>query len=76
MAASTGCPGSCSSLTTASASITTAPRSASPADTVDFPDPIPPVSPITSTSADRTTRSGTPPTTAWRGAGAPADEAW
>jgi hypothetical protein len=30
----------------ASASITTAPWSVSKADTVDFPDPMPPVSPI------------------------------
>jgi hypothetical protein len=30
----------------ASASITTAPRRANPAATVDFPDPIPPVSAI------------------------------
>jgi hypothetical protein len=34
----------------ASASITTAPLSARSADTVDFPDPIPPVSPIKSTA--------------------------
>ena len=45
MAASTGRPGRCSSRVMASASTMTAPRAASSADTVDLPEPMPPVSP-------------------------------
>lgn len=43
-------PGSTTSRAILSASTTTAPSSASLADTVDFPDPIPPVSPMRSMS--------------------------
>lgn len=47
---SAGSPGSTTSRAILSASTTTAPSSASLADTVDFPDPIPPVSPMRSMS--------------------------
>src|SRR6478736_8991978 len=50
-AASPGVPGSTTSRATASASTTTAPRDASWADTVDLPEPIPPVRPTRSMSA-------------------------
>ena len=43
--ASTGLPGDCRSRAIRSASTITAPRSASSADTVDLPAPMPPVSP-------------------------------
>ena len=46
MAANTSVPGCCSSRVIASASMTTAPFAASSAETVDLPDPIPPVSPM------------------------------
>ena len=50
-AASAGVPGSTTSRATASASTTTAPSDASWADTVDLPEPIPPVRPTRSMSA-------------------------
>ncbi len=51
MASNTGCAAALEQpRVMASASITTAPRSASSADTVDFPEPIPPVSPMSSTA--------------------------
>ena len=53
MAARTGWPGSCSSRVMASASMITAPRSASSLDTVDLPAPMPPVSPTRITGAAR-----------------------
>jgi hypothetical protein len=46
ISSNTAVPGCCSSWTITSASTTTAPRAARAADTVDFPDPMPPVSPI------------------------------
>ena len=53
MAASTGWPGRWSSRVMASASTMTAPRAASRADTVDLPEPMPPVSPTRITSGWR-----------------------
>ena len=49
MASNTGAPGTWSERTMASASITTAPRSANLTETVDLPEPIPPVRPMRST---------------------------
>ncbi len=49
MAANVGVPGCCTSRVMASASTMTAPLAASSADTVDLPDPMPPVRPMTST---------------------------
>src|SRR5262249_42401431 len=46
-----GCPGSTTARATRSASTMTAPRAASRSATVDFPAPIPPVSPTSSKSA-------------------------
>ena len=52
IARKTSVPGSWSSRVIASASITTAPRSARSVDTLDLPEPIPPVSPTSSTAAE------------------------
>jgi hypothetical protein len=52
MAANTGVPGAWSSRVMASASMMTAPLAASSADTVDFPEPIPPVNPTSNMGVD------------------------
>ena len=49
IATNTSVPGCCTSRVMASASMITAPRAASRADTVDLPDPIPPVRPMVRT---------------------------
>ena len=61
IATKTGRPGCCSSRESRSTSMITASRSARRAPTVDFPDPIPPVSPASFTAGRGALRpSGTP----------------
>ena len=54
-------PGSTTSRATASASTTWAPSRCSCADTLDLPEPMPPVTPTRSTSQRSTSRAGNPP---------------
>ena len=61
MPAKTEPPGACSSRTMRSASINTAPRSTRRSATVDLPDPMPPVSPISITPASVVITQWCPP---------------
>src|SRR5262245_58933600 len=58
MRASTGECGVCNPRAISSASTITAPRAASIEETVDFPEPMPPVKPTSSTAASALRRAG------------------